>query len=55
MCIRDRPSLELELEGKVNAIIPSSNTMTHTFKVKVSIDTGRHRLYPGMYATVKVD
>ncbi len=49
------PSLELELEGKVNAIIPSSNTMTHTFKVKVSIDTGRHRLYPGMYATVKVD
>ncbi len=49
------PSLELELEGKVNAIIPSSNPMTHSFKVKVSIDTDRHRLYPGMYATVKVD
>jgi len=49
------PSLELELEGKVNAIIPSSNAMTHSFKIKVSIDAGEHRLYPGMYATVKVD
>lgn len=49
------PSLELELEGTINAIIPSSNAMTHSFKVKVSIDAGTHRLYPGMYATVKVD
>lgn len=49
------PSLELELDGTINAIIPSSNAMTHSFKVKVSIDAGKHRLYPGMYATVKVD
>jgi len=49
------PSLELVLEGKINAIIPSSNVMTHSFKVKVSINPGQHRLYPGMYATVKVD
>jgi len=49
------PSLELVLEGKINAIIPSSNVMTHSFKVKVSINVGQHRLYPGMYATVKVD
>jgi len=48
------PSLEIKLEGKVNAIIPSSNAMTHTFRVKISIQAGKHRLYPGMYATVKV-
>lgn len=49
------PSMSLELVGKVNAIIPSSNAMTHTFKVKISIDAGKHHLYPGMYATVEVD
>ena len=49
------PSMDLELDGKVNAIIPSSNTMTHSFKVKVSIEPGKHRLYPGMYATVEVE
>ncbi len=49
------PSMELELKGKVNAIIPSSNSMTHSFKVKVSIEPHKHRLYPGMYATIKVD
>jgi len=49
------PSMNLELEGKINAIIPSSNPMTHSFKVKVSINKDKHRLYPGMYATVKID
>ncbi len=49
------PSMQLELEGKVNAIIPSSNTMTHSFKVKISLDTKKHHLYPGMYATVEVE
>ena len=49
------PSLELELDGKINAIIPSSNAMTHSFKVKVSIQSQGHQLYPGMYATVRID
>ena len=49
------PSMELDLEGKVNAIIPSSNAMTHSFKVKITIETKDHHLYPGMYATVEVD
>ena len=49
------PSMELVLNGKINAIIPSSNTMTHSFKVKVSIDSQKHHLYPGMYATVEVE
>ncbi|PHR54283.1 MAG: efflux transporter periplasmic adaptor subunit, partial [Arcobacter sp.] len=38
------PSMELELKGHVNAIIPSSNAMTHSFKVKISIEVGEHRL-----------
>jgi RND family efflux transporter MFP subunit len=49
------PSMKLELEGKVNAIIPASNPMTHTFRVKISINKGKHRLYPGMYATVHIN
>jgi len=48
------PSMNLKLVGKVNAIIPSSNPMTHTFRVKISINKGKHRLYPGMYATVSI-
>jgi len=49
------PSLELEFEGKVNAIIPASNAMTHTFKVKVSFKHKTQNLFPGMYATVRID
>lgn len=48
------PSMNLTLEGKVNAIIPSSNPMTHTFRVKISINKGKNRLYPGMYTTVGI-
>lgn len=49
------PSMDLELEGHINAIIPSSNPMTHSFKVKISIDAAEYNLYPGMYATVRID
>lgn len=49
------PSLKLSLKGKVSAIIPSSNSMTHSFKLKVSVEKTNQRLYPGMYATIKVD
>lgn len=49
------PSMQLKLDGKINAIIPSSNAMTHSFKVKISIERGKNNLYPGMYATVEVD
>jgi multidrug resistance efflux pump len=48
------PSLNLTMEGKIDAIIPSSNPMTHSFKVKISIEKGKHQLYPGMYAKVSI-
>ncbi len=48
------PSVGMTGIGKVTAIIPSSNPMTHTFKIKVSFKPGHHTVYPGMYATIHV-
>ncbi len=48
------PSADLTTTGTINAIVPSSNPMTHTFKVKVAFKAGKHMVYPGMYATVTI-
>jgi multidrug efflux pump subunit AcrA (membrane-fusion protein) len=40
--------------GRVSAIIPSSNPMTHTFKIKVSF-SAKQTVYPGMYATIEIN
>ena len=49
------PSLKVKTVGKVTAIIPSSNPMTHTFKIKVSFKTNNKSVYPGMYATIEIN
>jgi len=49
------PSLGITTIGRVTAIIPNSNPMTHTFKIKVSFKTRNRSVYPGMYATVEID
>ena len=49
------PALGLKEIGKIHAIIPSSNPMTHTFKVKVSFKNRTKKVYPGMYATVTIE
>ncbi|MBA1438210.1 MAG: efflux RND transporter periplasmic adaptor subunit [Epsilonproteobacteria bacterium] len=49
------PSLQLYLAGKIAAIIPSSNPMTHTFKIKIALLTKNKNVYPGMYATVDIE
>lgn len=49
------PSLDLNEVGTITAIIPSSNPMTHTFKIKISFQSNSKKVYPGMYATVKID
>ncbi|MEA3228921.1 MAG: efflux RND transporter periplasmic adaptor subunit [Campylobacterota bacterium] len=49
------PSLDIVTVGRVTAIIPNSNPMTHTFKIKVSFKTRNRSVYPGMYATVDID
>jgi len=49
------PSAGMKTTGTVSAIIPSSNPMTHTFKVKVSFKSdAKTTIYPGMYATVTI-
>ena len=49
------PALGLKEIGKIHAIIPSSNPMTHTFKVKISFPNKTKKVYPGMYATVTIE
>ncbi len=49
------PSINLDTEGEVSAIIPSSNLMTHTFRIKVTFDKADKLIYPGMYATIHID
>jgi len=48
------PSQTINTIGTVSAIIPSSNPMTHTFKIKVSFKNTYKSVYPGMYATILV-
>lgn len=49
------PALGIKTEGVVSAIIPNSNPMTHTFKIKVSFKNTHPSIYPGMYATVEIE
>ncbi len=48
------PSIGINTVGTVTAIIPNSNPMTHTFKIKISFKTNHKSVYPGMYATVDI-
>ena len=49
------PSLKIKSIGTVSAIIPNSNPMTHSFKIKVSFKNTNKSVYPGMYATVNIN
>ncbi|MFA7355087.1 MAG: efflux RND transporter periplasmic adaptor subunit [Sulfurimonadaceae bacterium] len=49
------PSQGIEAIGTVSAIIPSSNPMTHSFKIKISFKNVYKSIYPGMYATVVIE
>lgn len=51
----DIPSSGISVLGKVTAVIPNSNPMTHSFKIKVSFNPGHKVVYPGMYATVSAE
>jgi len=49
------PSVDVKTTGKIAAIIPSSNPMTHSFRIKISFKKSKGvTIYPGMYATVVV-
>ena len=44
------PSATLNTVGVISSIIPSSNPMTHTFKIKIDFDRGGQVVYPGLYS-----
>jgi multidrug resistance efflux pump len=46
------PSLGFITTGKISSIIPSSNPMTHKFKIKLEFDLKGRSVYPGMYAKI---
>lgn len=46
------PSINLKSQGTVESIVPSSNLLTHTFKVKITFDKKEAMIYPNMYAIV---
>ncbi len=48
------PSMGLATTGKISSIIPSSNPMTHKFKIKMEFDHKERSVYPGMYAKILI-
>jgi RND family efflux transporter MFP subunit len=46
------PSIGLNSNGFISSIIPSSNPMTHKFKIKISFNAKGVSVYPGMYAKI---
>ena len=48
------PSIGLVTTGEISSIIPSSNPMTHKFKIKITFDPKGSSVYPGMYAKILI-
>ncbi len=49
------PSIGFSTVGEIVSIIPSSNPMTHKFKIKMTFDSNeRSSVYPGMYAKIMI-
>ncbi|NKQ40563.1 MAG: efflux RND transporter periplasmic adaptor subunit [Sulfurovum sp.] len=49
------PSIKLQGEGKIASVIPSSNPMTHKFKIKIDFDSHGKFVFPGMYTKVTIN
>jgi len=48
------PSIGFSTTGVIVSIIPSSNPMTHKFKIKIEFDHQARSVYPGMYAKILI-
>ena len=48
------PSINLKTIGKIEAIIPNINAVTHSFILKISFDKKDSRVYPGMYSKLLI-
>lgn len=49
------PSQNFKTKGKIEAIIPNSMSMTHSFVLKISFDKKESNIYPAMYAKISLD
>lgn len=49
------PSIEYKTKGKIQNIIPFSNTSAHRFKIKIIFTHEDVSIYPGMYAKITID
>lgn len=48
------PSIAFATTGKITAIVPNSNPMTHKFKIIMKLDHESRSIYPGMYAKILI-
>ena len=48
------PSIGFSTTGIIASIIPSSNPMTHKFKIKIEFELTVRSVYPGMYAKILI-
>jgi len=48
------PSIAYKTIGRIKAIIPDANPMTHKIKMRISFDRGNKNIFPGMYAKVVI-
>ena len=48
------PSIAFVTTGKITAIVPNSNPMTHKFKIIMKMDHKSSSVYPGMYAKILI-
>ncbi len=46
------PSIKFHTMGRIKAVIPDANPMTHKIKIRVSFDKKNKNIFPGMYAKV---
>jgi membrane fusion protein (multidrug efflux system) len=48
-------SQNFKTTGKIEAIIPNTKNMTHSFVLKISFDKENFSIYPGMYSKILID
>ena len=49
------PSMKFKTRGRIKSVVPSANPMTHTFTIRVSFHKGTKKIFPGMYAKLKIN
>ena len=48
------PSIDYKTIGTVKSIVPSANPMAHTFKVIIDFVKTNDKVFPGMYAKLRL-